>query len=375
MNERQRYIETLKFGNPDRIPFFPGGPRESTLTAWHSQGLPAGANWYEHLCETIGIDLPCKSPSAPPFTINSLMVPQFEEKVIERRAGSLIVQDWKGNICEISDEFDVTYLRSARDFVTRRWLRCPVETWDDWQAMKERYHADDPNRFPANWEKTAAALRDHEQTISWSLSGVFWQLREWLGFEGLCERFLTDPELVADMAQFWSDFLAALLEKASKCFLPDEVIINEDMAYKEKTMISPALTREYILPAWQRWGRILKKAGCPLYSVDSDGHVGSLIPLWIEAGFDVNMPQEFAAGNDLPAYRQRFGRQMGYMGGVDKREMAKGGDAILQEMKRLEPAIRAGGYIPGCDHGIPSDVSWPCMVEYSRILAQMTGWV
>jgi len=30
------------------------------------------------------------------------MIPQFEEKIIERRPGTLVVQDWKGNICEIS---------------------------------------------------------------------------------------------------------------------------------------------------------------------------------------------------------------------------------------------------------------------------------
>jgi hypothetical protein len=48
------------------------------------------------------------------------MIPEFEEKVIERKERSQIVQDWKGNICEISNEFDIRYLRNAIDFVTRR---------------------------------------------------------------------------------------------------------------------------------------------------------------------------------------------------------------------------------------------------------------
>lgn len=77
------------------------------------------------------------------------MNPEFEEKVLEVKEGSLIVQDWKGNICEISKAYDVTYLRWAKDFVTRRWIRCPVESWSDWEAMKSRYRADDPTRlFP-----------------------------------------------------------------------------------------------------------------------------------------------------------------------------------------------------------------------------------
>jgi hypothetical protein len=44
-------------------------------------------------------------------------------------------------------------------------------------------------------------------------------------------------------------------------------------------------------------------------------------------------------------------------------------------MRRLDPVIRAGGYLPSCDHGIPADVSWPNMIDYARLLAQATGWL
>ena len=44
MTPRERFITTLlfgePFGEPDRIPLEPGGGRESTRNAWHSQGLP-----------------------------------------------------------------------------------------------------------------------------------------------------------------------------------------------------------------------------------------------------------------------------------------------------------------------------------------------
>jgi uroporphyrinogen decarboxylase len=295
--------------------------------------------------------------------------------VLERRPGSLIVQDWKGNVCEISDEFDVTYLRSARDFVTRNWIKCPVSNRAEWEAMKRRYDAGDPGRFPADWAQRVAALRGREHFVGIDISGPFWIMREWLGFEELCMRFLTEPDLVANMVAFWSDFVAEMLERILADFVPDGVIVSEDMAYKVKAMISPALTRQYLLPVWKRWGEILKRAGCPVYAVDSDGYVGDLIPLWIEAGFDTNWPVEVAAGNDLAAYRQLYGHRMAYLGGVDKRAMAKGGREILEEIRRLEPIIRDGGYIPECDHGIPPDVSWPNLVEYGRLLAKATGWV
>ena len=66
---------------------------------------------------------------------------------------------------------------------------------------------------------------------------------------------------------------------------------------------------------------------------------------------------------------------MAYRGGVDKRAIAKGGKVIEEEIRRIEPVIRSGGYIPGCDHGVPPDVSWPNFVHYTGLLAKVTGWL
>ena len=40
MNQRERWLETLLFGKPDRVPLSPGGRRKSTRARWHSEGLP-----------------------------------------------------------------------------------------------------------------------------------------------------------------------------------------------------------------------------------------------------------------------------------------------------------------------------------------------
>ena len=91
----------------------------------------------------------------------------------------------------------------------------------------------------------------------------------------------------------------------------------------------------------------------------------------IEAGINVCDPIEVAAGNDIVAFRRTFGRDMAYRGGVDKRAMAKGGAALRAEIDRLRPVVEDGGYVPGCDHGVPPDVSWPNYVETVRLLAQI----
>jgi uroporphyrinogen decarboxylase len=311
------------------------------------------------------------------------MIPEFEEKVLERRppeggtgaSGTIVVQDWKGNICEISDEFDTRYLRDAIDFVTRRWIRCPVRSRSEWPDMARRYDAADAARLPADFGQRTQTLARRDYVSTLNFSGPFWQLREWLGFEGLCLLLMDDPSFAQEMIDFWRQFVSRLLARVLPCYVPDVVTISEDMAYKHKPMISPAMARRVLLPCWRQWAEQCRAAGVAVVEMDSDGYVADLIPLWIEAGIHCNSPLEVAAGNDLPTYRQRFGRRMAYRGGVDKRAMAAGGEVLVKEIQRLRPVIEAGGYIPSCDHGIPPDVSWPNFVEYCRLLAQATGWL
>ncbi len=375
---RERYLNTLLFGQPSRIPLVPGGGRESTRAAWHRQGLPPKidgmANIFRYACEQLGIE---HEPAVeqPGFKVVSTMIPQFEEKVIEVREHSQVVQDWKGNICEIGKEFSAEYLRNAIDFVTRRWIKCPVETPADWEKMKTRYDIEDPGRLPPDAAERGRQLRDRHAPLEFSFHGPFWQLREWLGFENLCMMFHDDPGFLRDMLDFWSTYVARLMEKAFAYVVPDAIQISEDMAYKQFSMISPAMVRDFLLPVWTRWRSLARDAGVPVFNVDSDGFIGELIPLWIEADINCCVPIEVAAGNDIVAFRHQFGQRMAFRGGIDKRAMARGGKILEDEIRRIEPVVKSGGYIPSCDHGIPSDVSWPNYLETVRLLAEITGWL
>jgi hypothetical protein len=45
----------MLFGQPDKVPLWPGEPGESTLRVWHQQGLPKGVDYHQYLLETLGI--------------------------------------------------------------------------------------------------------------------------------------------------------------------------------------------------------------------------------------------------------------------------------------------------------------------------------
>lgn len=376
MNAKERYRETLLFGKPDKIPLQPGSPRESTLRAWHQQGLPEGVHWYDYLCQILGIEPETTQPVVS-LGVSFQMIPTFEEKILEHKDGHYIVQDWMGAITEISDEYDYTYIRSAKDFVTRKWHRFPVQSRADWvERIQWRYDPRAPGRFPSDFMERCQALRGRDYPLGVQVNGPFWQLREWLGFENLCLMMIDDPAFVMEMVEFWGDFVSRTLEPILENVELDYIGISEDMAYKAHSMISPAMVRRFLLPQYGRWVAQARASGCPIIDMDSDGDISLLIPLWIEAGINVCDPVEVAAGNDIVAYRRRFGTQMAYRGGIDKRAIAAGGEVMRREVMRVvPPLLQEGGFIPGCDHGVPPDISWPNFVEYTRLLAELTGWL
>ncbi|MBI5092293.1 MAG: hypothetical protein HZB26_07590 [Candidatus Hydrogenedentes bacterium] len=385
MTHRERFVETLLFGKPDRIPFTPGGPRESTLRAWHAQGLPEGANYMDVLFGQIAARRAEKGLPPADFRprqreegvdVSFKMIPTFEEKVLEHKDGHYIVQDWMGAITEISDEFDYTYIRQARDFVTRKWHRFPVQSRADFEErIKWRFNANDPARYPADFEERCARLRNRDFPLTVSFNGPFWQLREFCGFEGLCELVLVDPEFVRDMATFWRDFCSDVMQVILERVVPDMLHFSEDMAYKEHPMISPEMTEEFCGPCYRQWIGQARAAGTKLFAIDSDGRIDALIPVWIKCGVNCVDPIEVAAGNDIAAMRATFGKKVSYRGGVDKRAMAAGGATLKAELARNRPIVRDGGFIPGCDHGVPPDVSWPNFQDYALQLAELTGWL
>jgi hypothetical protein len=374
MDPRQRFLETMHFGHPDRVPFEPGWPRESTLETWHTQGLPKGIDWQVFLFDQLGL-VRDTSPQ-PGLDVVFHLLPTFEEKVLEHREGHYVVQDWMGAVTEISDRYDYTYIRSAKDFVTRRWHRFPVQSRSDWrERILWRYDPGDPARLPADFMDRCKSWTARNGVLFLSFNGPFWQMREWLGFEHLCTLFADDPAWVGEMVEFWTEYLLALLERILAHTTLDHVQVSEDMAYKLHSMISPRMARRFLVPAWRKWITRIK-ASCPeaVVTIDSDGYIGELLPLFIEAGFNGTWPVEVAAGNDIVAFRRIYGREMAYGGGIDKRALAAGGETMTAELGRVGKVLETGGYIPGCDHGVPPDISWPNYFEYARRLAQLTGW-
>lgn len=341
MTDRERYLETIRFGKPDRIPYNFGGPRESTLAAWYYQGLKPDIN----LEKALGLD---RWEGVP---IDFLPQPRFEQVILEEDGDKKIWIDELG--AKRLDHKNPT----TPGFVTRSWLDFPVKKYEDFKKMKKRYQPDTPGRFPSDWDEFVSRNRKRNHVLQLTIYGPFWRVRDWVGFENLCMMCADNPGFVREMMDYVIDFTIETLKGRILDLDIDFIFLSEDMAYKTASMISPQMVRELMLPGYRRLLDFLRAQGVRTIIMDCDGHISELIPIWIEVGIDGVWPLEIAANNDPIAYRKRFGRNIALLGTIDKRELRFDFARVKREvMNKVPYLLNQGGYIPGVDHGVPPDV-------------------
>lgn len=356
MNSKERLMNTLLFKPVDRIPLIEWNIRKATMREWVKQGYPENENQKSFF----NLD-----PAFINVPISMGLYPYFEEKTIEENEHYRIWQDGLGAIRQDFAEIE------NPGFVTRKWLKFPVENREDFLEMKKRYISSEPSRYVDNWPLQAKILEMAPVATHLTIPYLFWVVRDWMGFENLCFAFYDMPELLEEMFTFLTDFCIETLKRGIKELKIDMVELKEDMAYKNAPMISPEMFRKFMMPHYKRLISFLKSNGVKFVYVDCDGYPGGLIPCWIESGVDGVSPCEIAAGNDMLQLRKEY-PEFALFWGIDKRELAKDKKAIYREVMSKVPAmIEKGGYVPHVDHAIPFDVPLENYLYYRDVLTKV----
>jgi len=82
-------------------------------------------------------------------------------------------------------------------------------------------------------------------------------------------------------------------------------------------------------------------------------------------------PFEVASGCDVVTMGEEW-PDLVMMGGIDKRVLAAGTDAIEEHLLHIIPAmVRRGGYIPTCDHGVPDNVTLESYLYYRKRICEL----
>ncbi|MFM8319913.1 MAG: uroporphyrinogen decarboxylase family protein [Chloroflexota bacterium] len=364
MNNRQRFNAILHYQAVDRCPLVDFGFWDETIPAWHAQGLPLQIDM-DSIRSYLGMDFTLTGLDEGTGIFDKLH-PLFEERQIEDLGENEVVQQPDG----------VQVLRRKSMSSIPQPLRYRLVDRDSWRRdYKPRLDPTAPGRYPADWERRAQTWRDPLRTeiIGLRGGGLYGYLRNWMGLERVSMVLYDDPAWFEEMVETLADLFVGMLEHVfASGGTFDACHLWEDMCYSAGPLISPRHFRKFLMPHYRRITDVLHRHNVDIISVDSDGKIDALAPLWLEVGINTMFPFEVGTWRADPYdFRRRFGRQLRILGGFDKNILRASPAEISAEVRRLAPLVEEGGYIPHCDHLVPPDVPYRNYLHYLRQARQV----
>ena len=352
MNARDRWHRAMHFQNVDHVPDEEFGYWTDTLDVWHDQGLPRWVTTNERADRFFGFN----TTEIAPVGVN--LKPAFRSRILEGTEQHRIVVDTMGVKSLVH--------KDGRSSIPK-YLEFPVRDRESWQTFSRRLNPNTPQRYPPDWDILRREWLVRDYPLGISIGSIFGWIRNWTGFEGVSLMLYDDPRLFEEIVEQITQLVVGTLEKAVTEVQFDFASGWEDMCFNKGPIISPAMFERYLIPRYRRITDLLQEHGIDVVIVDCDGDISQLVPLWLEAGVNCMFPLEIAAGTDPFALRDKYGERVLLKGGVDKRALIDGPEATRKEIRRIEPLVRKGGYIPHVDHRVPPDVTYENYLYYLEL--------
>ena len=296
--------------------------------------------------------------------------PVFEEKIIEDRGEHEVAQDWAGR--------HVLFFKGRRNGFMPEYLDHPVKDMKSWEEnCKWRLDPKNPERIKGMEERMRKAREaaGSGKVITQHVIGGYMYLRSLIGPVDLMYKVYDDPELIHACMETWFNLADAMTAIHQKHVAFDEFFIGEDICFNHGPLISPDMIREFLFPYYQQLLKNIKARQMDqtrhlFFQLDTDGFSDSVIPIYRDLGMDYLSPFEVASGCDVVRTGMEYPELL-ISGGIDKRILAEGKEAIDRELERIMPVMRKrGGYIPTCDHGVPEEVSFENYVHFRNRLRE-----
>jgi uroporphyrinogen decarboxylase len=365
MNDRERYLATMRYEPRDRCPMWDFGFWAETLQSWHGQGLPRDVDTNRKGAEFFGMDrfnVEC-SPDVG-------LVPPFEQETVKETEQCRWVRRPDG-VVERCHKHGVTIPEPTEHLLTGR---------EAWPAYRNRLDPSDPRRVPEDYAERLAehadARRDYPLQIG--AGSLYGWLRNWVGVEHLSLMLYDDRPLVEEMVERVADCIVGTLAEAlavadEQGVTFDYVTMWEDICFNRGPLIGPTMFREICGPHYRRITDLAHKHGIEIVQLDCDGKIDDLVPVWMDNGVNCMFPLEIGDWADPYDLREQFGRELLMRGGFDKHILARDAEAITAKVERLAPLVEEGAYIPHCDHRVPADVPLANYVHYVKEAKRVWG--
>ena len=368
MNNRECVKSILHYEAYERMPVVHFGFWNETLLKWHAEGhlTEEESKTYYEGCLSIDQKLGFDFNWFSTFFYHGSIWPEFKREVLKTLPdGSKQVMNVYG-VVELekpgtnSIPMEIEHTLTDRKSWEEHYL--PRLQFSEEHILQSGVMNPDDGTYKLFSEGGLDVLKDESRGQHYGLycGSLIGDIRNWLGVTNLSYLQVDDEELmeeivntVADLAYRNTEYI---LETGAKF---DFAHFWEDMCFKNGPLISPAFFKEQIGPHYKRITDLVNSHGIDIVSVDCDGWIDSLLPIWLENGVNTMVPIEVGTWEaSIAPWRSTYGRELRGVGGMNKTVFAKDHAAIDREIERMKPLVELGGFIPCPDHRIAPDAEW-----------------
>jgi len=321
MNSRQRFLETMHFGNPDRVPYFEEGIRREVLKEWKKQGLASDA------------DL------AKMFTTDQRV------------------------------EIDL-------DVDPHPWPRRWPSSRSELSAYAKSLDPTDRSRNPAGLKKQISLGESRQHVLMMRVDiGLFliMGVDGWQRFHELMLLMHDDPGFVREMMRIHGEFVARLADRLLQDTVIDAAVFSEPIGDNHGPLISPAMYTDFVLSGYRPILEALHKHGVDTIICRTYANARMLIPALMQHGVNCLWACEINTdAMDYRSLRREFGKDLRLIGGIDLDALREGKEAIRRDVEeKVPPLLEQGGYVPLADGRVRADIPFENYVYYRQLLEEV----
>ena len=321
MNSRERFLETMRFGHPDRVPYFQEGIREEVIREWGRQGLRSAVE----LSSIFPID------GREEVEIDGYPHPGFFR--------------WPASLSRLN-------------------------------GLRRRLRAKN-SRLPNGWRKKVSLWRDRPDTLMLEVHHGFFLsmgVDNWKRFYQVIEALTDSPEYVLEVMRIEAEMLVTLAERFLSDVHIDAAIFSEPIGGNNGSLISPRMYEKFVLSSYLPLLDVLKRHGVEIIILRTYANARVLIPSMLKFGINCLWACETnAKAMDYRSIRSEFGCDLRLIGGIDLDVLREGKEAIRREVEeKVPPLLEQGGYVPLADGRVRTDIPFENYVYYRQLLEKVT---
>lgn len=374
MNLRENTMSILNYQKYDRMPVVHFGYWRELLDKWYKEGhiteeeargYGDGNQMDRSIAAKLGFDFcwTCQAGS------NSGLMPGFPYAELEVREDGLIKYQNGNGLIEEKRSGAGSIPATVGTLLTGR------EAWEKLykpklQTSEARYG--NPERLN-NVKNHLDSLTDCPAGLH--VGSLYGAIRDMLGVEGISYLYSDDEELYVEIidtvGNLCFDNLKHILDAGVK---PDFLHYWEDICFKNGPLVNPDVFKKYVAPHYKKINDYAREKGVNFASLDCDGCIDKLVPIWLENGVNIMFPIEVGTWKaSIAPWREQYGKELRGVGGMNKNILSLDFKAVDAEIERLRPLVDLGGFIPCPDHRLPPDAKWDNARYYCDQMRKIFG--